>query len=144
MPMPKNKKRAIFTAKSMPVAVVVKRTAINAGLHGTTIAPKKNPYMKALAQGFLTMGARPFGRNLPRSMSTLKTNDKRLVTISRRLMMSNMPKAIGEAICMMLVKDTSRMVVNIRPIKNIKMIMPAVIISPNKKMVSRPVSLLES
>ena len=64
--------------------------------------------------------------------------------INRRLTMSNMPKAIGEAICMILVKDTSRIVVNTIPSKNIKMITPAVIISPNRKMVSLPTSFPDS
>jgi hypothetical protein len=146
MPMPKDTKRAIFTAKSIPVAVVVKRTAINAGLHGITIAPKKNPYVKAFAQGFLAIGARPgrTGRILSMSTSKSKINDKRLVTIRKRLIISSMPKAIGEAILITLVRDTSRMVVNTKPSKNIKIITPAVITSPNRKMVSLPASFPDS
>ena len=130
MPMPKNKNCRIFSRKPMADAVRVKRTAINNGLHGTTIAPKKKPNVKALTQGFLARGVRALGRNLP--TSTLKINS--------RLMMSNMPKAMGETMPMTLVSDTSKMVVNTIPSKIIKIITPAVITSPNRTMVSLPVS----
>ena len=62
-PTPKNRNRKIFCAKSTVDTALVNKIAINPGLHGTTIAPKKNPYRNALIHGFLTRGARPFGRN---------------------------------------------------------------------------------
>ena len=105
--------------------VLVKRAAINRGLQGTTIAPKKKPYVRELTQGLLVMGARPFGRNLP--ISTLKINSK--------LIMNSMPKATGDTIAMTLVSDTSRTVVNISPSNIINRITPEVITKPNRKMV---------
>jgi len=56
MPMPKNRRRSTFSRKLKADMVLVKKAAINRGLHGTTIAPKKNPNMKALTQGFLAVG----------------------------------------------------------------------------------------
>ena len=43
IPKPKNKKLSIFEMKFVLSAVFVKRIAMNKGLHGTTIAPKKKP-----------------------------------------------------------------------------------------------------
>ena len=43
IPNPKNKKFRIFEIKLELSTVFVKRAAMNSGLHGTTIAPKKNP-----------------------------------------------------------------------------------------------------
>ena len=98
IPTPKNRNRKIFCTKSTVDTALANRMAINPGLHGTTIAPKKNPYKNALTQGFLVMGARPFGRNLQISISTPVTNDRMPVTISIRLMISKTAKAIGEMI----------------------------------------------
>ena len=57
MPRPKNRKRSIFSRKLRADMVLVKRAAIKSGLQGTTIAPKKKPNRKALAQGFRVIGA---------------------------------------------------------------------------------------
>ena len=43
IPIPKNKKLMIPEKKVDRVVIRVKRAAMNKGLHGTTIAPKKNP-----------------------------------------------------------------------------------------------------
>ncbi len=55
IPMPKNRNRSMFSRKAVET-VLVKRAAIKRGLQGTTIAPKKKPKRKALAQGFLETG----------------------------------------------------------------------------------------
>ena len=143
MPIPKNKKRNTFSTKSTVATALAKRMAINPGLHGTTIAPKKKPYKKAVTQGFLAMGARPFGRNLQMSASILETSDRIPVMISIRLIISSMPKAIGETIWTTLVNDTCRTVVNTNPSKNMNKITPEVITTPNKKIVFLPTSPLE-
>jgi hypothetical protein len=110
---------------------------MNPGLHGITIAPKKNPYKNALIHGFFTMGARPFGKNFHISIFLSETSDMIPVMISTRLITNKMPKAMGEIISTMPVKDTSKIVVNMRPIKNINRITPDVTTSPSKKMVLR-------
>ena len=51
-PTPKNRNRKIFCTKSTVDTALANKMAINPGLHGTTIAPKKNPYRNALIQGF--------------------------------------------------------------------------------------------
>ncbi len=142
-PTPKSKKRETFCIKSTVDTALANRMAINPGLHGTTIAPKKNPYIKALSHGFFVRGARPLGRNLQISTSILETNDRIPVTISTRLITSRMPKAIGEIICTTLVNDISRIVVNTSPSSSIKKIKPELIITPNKKIVFRPPPLPE-
>ena len=43
IPKPKARKLEIFDRKSGIVAALVNKTAMNAGLQGTTIAPKKKP-----------------------------------------------------------------------------------------------------
>lgn len=139
-PTPKNKKRETFCAKSTVDTVLANRMAMNPGLQGTTIAPKKKPYRKADVHGFLVKGARPFGRNVQMSTSILVVNDKIPVTISARLIMSRMPNAIGETICTTLVNEISKIVVNTNPIRNINKMTPEVIITPNRKMVFRLVA----
>ncbi len=59
MPRPKNMKLIIFTIKlAAEVAMVfVNIIAINAGLHGRTIAPNKNPYTNALRYELERIGA---------------------------------------------------------------------------------------
>ena len=138
-PTPKNRNRKIFCTKSTVDTALANKIAINPGLHGTTIAPKKNPYRNALTHGFRAMGARPFGRNFQISVSTPVTNDRMPVTISIRLMTSRVPKAIGETIWTMLVKETSKRVVKTSPITNINSMTPVVIISPKRNIVFRPV-----
>ena len=127
-PTPKNRKRKTFCTKSRVDTALANRMAINPGLHGTTIAPKKKPYRNALTHGFRAMGARPFGRNLQISISTPVTSDLMPVTISIKLMTSKIPKAIGETTWTTLVKETSNSVVKTSPSRNINSMTPVVII----------------
>ncbi len=57
IPNPKNKKFDILAKKFVTKSARVKNAAINAGLQGMTIAPKKNPNINALSNGFLAVGA---------------------------------------------------------------------------------------
>ena len=43
IPSPKNKKLSMLSVKLVIKAVLAKNAAINAGLQGITMAPKKNP-----------------------------------------------------------------------------------------------------
>ncbi len=56
MPIPKNTNCSTFITKLVVDMVLVKRAAMKRGLHGTTMAPKKKPKVKALSQGFLVTG----------------------------------------------------------------------------------------
>jgi hypothetical protein len=105
---------------------------MNKGLHGTTIAPKKKPFMNPLPRGLLTIGTRILGRSFPTSIFT---RSSKLITI-------NIPKATGDTTSITLVSDTCRTVVNKRPSSNINRITPEVIIRPNRAMVRRCDSLL--
>lgn len=53
IPKPKNKKFIILEAKFEKRTALAKKAAINNGLQGITIAPKKKPKTKALTKGFL-------------------------------------------------------------------------------------------
>jgi hypothetical protein len=134
MPIPKNRKRSIFSKNPAVDIVLEKRAAINKGLQGTTMAPKKKPKKKALNQGFLVMGACALGSSLP--TSTLNTSSK--------LMTSRIPKAIGDTMLITLVNDTWSTVVKINPRMTINRMTPVVMIMPKKIMVVRPGSFPES
>ncbi|MEE9585564.1 MAG: hypothetical protein V3W09_01535 [Nitrososphaerales archaeon] len=54
--MPKNKKFRIFARKLIVDNVLVNSAAMNNGLHGITIAPKKKPNVNELTTGFFTAG----------------------------------------------------------------------------------------
>ncbi len=125
MPIPNIMKRRTFSTNPMVDIVLVNSTAINGGLHGTTIAPKKNPKTKALSKGLVPRGASVLGRYLPTSIST----------INSMLIIINIPKAMGDTISITLVKATCRMVVKINPSSSMKTTIPAVMISPNIAMV---------
>lgn len=129
-------KFSMLIAKFDPAIVFVKSAAMNNGLHGMTIAPKKNPNRSALKKGFLTAGVWNFGRNLP--MSILK--------ISSILIIASIVNAIGDTIPITLFRESCKNVVNINPSKNINKITPKVMIIPNKAkdfFDSSPVSLLD-
>ena len=82
------------------------------------------------------MGLLNFGRNLPTSM----------LNINKILIMVRITKAIGDTIDITFVKETFRIVVNIKPSKNIKNITPKDINIPNKAkdfLDSVPCSLFE-
>jgi hypothetical protein len=135
IPIPKNTKLRMFSRKLVVETVLVKRTAINAGLQGTTIAPKKKPNKNALNQGFLVpVGAWTLGRNLPMS----------ILNINRRLINSRMPKAIGDTTPTTLVRDTCKNVVNTSPSRDMDKITPEVITTPNKAIVCLPASFPDS
>jgi hypothetical protein len=105
----------MFSRKSTVASVLVNRTAIKAGLQGTTMAPKKKPKEKALIQGFFCpVDIFTFGMYLPKST----------LNIIRRLIIRRMPKAIGDITPITFVKETCRTVVNIIPRKNMNKITP--------------------
>ncbi|MDA0524296.1 hypothetical protein J2750_002228 [Methanococcoides alaskense] len=119
-PIPKAMKFRKFSRKPVLVRDLANRAAMNAGLHGTTMAPKKNPYKKAVMIGLLLFEMLVLGKNLPISKSS----------INNILMMNSMPNAIGEIIPMTFVSETCNIVVNNIPRSAIKRITPALIISP--------------
>ena len=125
IPIPKDRKFITLPMKPTVDIVLAKRAAINKGLQGTTIAPKKKPYIKATSKGFLAAGVWICGRNLPIS----------ILNISIKLMIISMPNAIGDTIPITLVKDTCRNVVNINPSSTMNKITPEVTINPKKAIV---------
>ena len=125
IPIPKNKKRRIFPRKSIVDIVLVKRTAMNRGLQGITIAPKKKPNNNALSIGFLAAGVWVLGINLPMS----------ILNISNKLIIISMPNAIGEIISITLVRDTFKIVVKISPNNVMNRTTPKVTIDPNNAIV---------
>ena len=125
IPTPKNKKRRRFPRKSIVDTVLVKRTAMNRGLQGITIAPKKKPNKNALNIGFLTTGARVFGMNLPISISN----------ISNKLIITSMLKAIGEIISITLVREAFKIVVKTSPNNVMNRTTPKVTTNPNNAIV---------
>ena len=56
IPKPNAIKLAIFVKKLVITTVLANNAAINNGLHGITIAPKKKPKINALSFGFLIFG----------------------------------------------------------------------------------------
>lgn len=122
MPMPKNKKLRVFKIKSIIASVLANNAAMNAGLHGTTIAPKKKPYKNAVNKGLFVAGAAICGKYLPKSISN----------INNKLITANIPNAIGETMPITVVKDFCSIVVNISPSRNMNNITPAVTISPRR------------
>ena len=96
IPVPKKRKLTIFSKKVTVDKVLTKRAAINNGLQGITIAPKKKPNMKELKRGFLVIGILTLGINSPKS----------ILNIKRRLIMVSIPKAIGETTPITFDKET--------------------------------------
>ena len=121
MPIPNAIKFSILTKNSITANALAKRAAINDGLHGITIAPKKNPNTNIPNREFLTFGVLTFGKYLPTS----------IFNINNMLIINNIKNAIGDIIPIIFVKDTCKNVVNINPNKNINVIMPRVIINPD-------------
>ncbi len=122
IPIPNPKKFSMLDAKLSMIKARAKNAPMNAGLHGRTIAPKKNPYVRALIVGCLLVGVLSLGINFPKS--TLKIN--------RRLKNPKIPNAIGEIIPTTFVKDFCRNVVKINPKRSMKIITPKVMSKPNK------------
>ena len=123
-PMPKNKKFRILEAGLFISNALAKKTAMNAGLHGRTIAPKKKPNPKALFIGFPLTGEVILGKNLPKSKLNIK----------KTLIIPNITNAIGETIPMTPVKDCCKMVVNKIPSNSMNEITPRTTINPNNIM----------
>ncbi len=114
----------------MLVNVLANKAAINKGLQGITIAPKKKPNKNPFNNGCLLVGVFGFGMNL----ETSKLN------IKNKLIIPKIPKAIGEIIPITFVNETSNIVVKINPKINIKTITPAVITNPSNVSVFFPES----
>ena len=116
--------------------LLAKNAAINAGLQGITMAPKKNPNKNAFVIGFLAPGVFILGINLLKSKLKIKN----------MLMIPKIPNAMGEIIEITFVRDSWRIVVNIRPRAIIKARTPATTNRPNKIIAflfSSPDSLFE-
>jgi len=123
-PIPNERKLRIFATALVINADFANKAAINAGLHGTTIAPRKKPYTKALASGFLVSGTFTFGANLPISISNIKI----------KLIIARTPNAIGDTTPITVVNDICKKVVNTRPRRSINKMTPEATNNPNVKM----------
>lgn len=126
IPNPNDRKLSMLEMKSPNKNARAKNVAINAGLHGIKIAPKKKPKMKALFRGLLfVVWIFSFGINL----------DKSTLNIRAKLINPRIANAIGEITAITFVRDFCKIVVKINPNKIIKMIIPADIVNPNRKKV---------
>jgi len=124
IPIPKNINDNIFWINDVIVTDLANKAAISNGLHGITIAPKKNPYKNALIYGFFDSGVTIWG-NFKKLIFILNINFIDII--------ANIINAIGEIIPIILFKDNSNMLVNNNPIININVITPRDIIIPNFK-----------
>ena len=86
MPNPKKIKSRKLVKKLTEEVLIANKTINDAGLQGSTIAPKNKPKRSELKNGFFSTGACVCGKNFP--ILTLK--------IRRMLITAKMPKAIGE------------------------------------------------
>ena len=121
-PIPKAKKLIMLDVKLLNNNALAKKAAINAGLHGITIAPKKNPKIKALSSGFFAVFTFAFGKNLEKSRLNIKN----------KLIIPSIANAIGETMPMTFVNDSCKRVVNIKPRRVINITTPKTTIKPNK------------
>ncbi len=121
IPIPKMIKLNRLAIKLMVDVLIAKSITKEAGLQGSTIAPKKNPKINELKKGFLVTGAWIFGKSFPKST----------LNINKILINARIPNAIGEIIPIAFVKDSCKSFVKIKPNKNIEEIIPNVTISPN-------------
>ena len=122
MPIPKNMKLNKFAIKPIVEVLIANKTINEAGLHGRTMAPKKNPNPNELKKGFLAVGDFIWG----------KSREKSKLNIKNKLTIAKIPKAIGETIPITLVKDTCKNFVKINPTKNIELITPKATIIPKR------------
>jgi len=120
IPIPKNMKLNKFVTKPIVEVLIANKTTNEAGLHGRTMAPKKNPKPNELKKGFLDVGDRICGKNLEKSKLNIKN----------KLTNAKIPKAMGEMIPITLVKETCKNFVKIKPTKNIELITPRETITP--------------
>ena len=121
IPNPKNKKFKRLM-KKLAVVVFKNKAAIKAGLHGITIAPKKNPNRKAFFKGFLDVGVLNLGKNFPKSKLKIKN----------KLITANKVNAIGDITPITFVNETCKIKENTNPNSNINNIKPETTINPNK------------
>lgn len=121
IPNPKNRKFRMFAKAFVVKATLAKNAAINAGLHGITIAPKNNPNKNALSFGFLTVGVFDLGINLPKFISN----------INAKLTNPSIVNAIGEIIPITFVKDICKSVVKINPSVSMNKTTPRVTKAPS-------------
>ena len=121
IPIPNDKNLTMLAMKSTVVMVGINKAAMNNGLQGITIPPKKNPYRKAPRIGFSDWGVFAFGRYLAKSM----------LKINKILIIIKIPNAIGETIPITFVNDALKIVVNINPNIAIKTTTPKTTINPN-------------
>jgi hypothetical protein len=96
IPKPNEMKVTRFSKKPIVDNVVVKSAAINNGLHGITIAPKKNPKRRALNLGSFEIGVLILGSISPMFMFRIN-----IMLITRSKL-----KAMGEITPITLVSDT--------------------------------------
>jgi len=122
IPIPKKIKLKRLAVKDIVDVLTANKTIRDAGLQGKTIAPKKNPKMKDVDNGFLVIGALILGNNLLKSKLNIKN----------KLTTAKIPKAIGEIIPMALVREACKNFVNIKPKRNIEEITPRVTINPRR------------
>jgi len=86
IPNPKKAKLRKFVKKLTVEVLIANKTIKDAGLQGSTMAPKNRPKRSELKKGFLSTGACVCGKNFPRLTLIIK----------RKLITARMPKAIGE------------------------------------------------
>ncbi len=120
IPIPNDKNLTMLAMKSTVVMVGINKAAMNNGLQGITIPPKKNPYRKAPRIGFSDWGVLAFGRYLAKS----------ILKISKMLINIKIPNAIGETISITFVREAFRMVVKTKPSNDMKTTTPTTTISP--------------
>jgi hypothetical protein len=124
IPIPNTTKLRKFVKKLTVEVLTANKMTSDAGLHGSTIAPKKNPNINDVRNGFFVTGACIFGNNEP--MSKLKIN-KMLTT-------PNIPNATGLTIPIALVSDSCSSRVNIKPKTVMEIMTPVRVTAPSKIM----------
>ena len=67
MPIPNTIKLIKFPKNDIIDVLIANNTTNEAGLQGSTIAPKKNPNRKLDSQGFFVIGELTFGKSFPKS-----------------------------------------------------------------------------
>ena len=120
IPIPKNTKLSRLVTKLTVEVLIANKTIRDAGLHGRTMAPKKNPKTNDVKIGFFVIGALTFGKNLEKSKLKIKN----------KLTIAKIVKAMGEMIPIALVREVCRSFVKINPNKNIEEMTPRATVKP--------------
>lgn len=121
IPTPNTKKLIKFVRKPIVDELIANKTVIDAGLQGSIISPKNAPNNNALMYGFFAFGVLTSGNNLEKLK--LKINIIETIPI--------IPKAMGEIIPIIFVKDVPKIAIKISPNKNIEIITPNVTNNPS-------------